>query len=65
MTGHLLFAAAALLLLVGGLDLDGGEREVGRLWWVRVLPHRTIEVWRRGRFGIRVEIHDRPCPPAP
>ncbi|MFJ4598297.1 MULTISPECIES: hypothetical protein [unclassified Kitasatospora] len=59
MMGYVLILAAMALLVVGGLDFDREEREPGCLWWVRVLPHRTIEIRRRGRFGLDVGIYDQ------
>lgn len=47
-----------LLVFLGGVDWDPKEHVPGRLWWVRVGPRRTVEVWRRG-LGIHVIITSR------
>ncbi|MFJ3214634.1 hypothetical protein ACIPLC_01725 [Kitasatospora sp. NPDC086801] len=58
MTERLLFLAALVVLVFGGLDWDQDDRASGRLWWVRVSPTRTVEVWRKG-WGIRVIVMSR------
>jgi hypothetical protein len=48
-----------LLVVVGGIDFKRTTTDaVGRLWWVRVGPRRTVEVWRRG-FGLYIVINDQ------
>jgi hypothetical protein len=47
--GHVLFAICLALVVLGGFDWSrGSSTDPGRLWWIRVSPHRTVEVWRRG-----------------
>ncbi|MFK0191334.1 hypothetical protein [Kitasatospora sp. NPDC090308] len=58
MSGHLLFLAVLVLLVVGGVDFDRDDRKPGRLRWLRVTPPRTVELWREG-LSLRLVITSR------
>ncbi|MFJ9694882.1 hypothetical protein [Kitasatospora sp. NPDC101183] len=49
---------ALAVLVLGGLDWDQDDRTPGRLWWVRVSPTRTAELWREG-WRLRLIIKSR------
>jgi hypothetical protein len=53
-----LFFLVLVTLFLGGLNWDR-ERPPDCLWWVRVSPTTTIEVRRRGGFGLYFKINSR------